>query len=265
MDVLTPHQKYLRFANAMVGLEGRSVLEVGGCSPVRDLQRYAPAKWDCVDLTPVAVDAFNEEAAKLGSEKYRARLQDIAQLQPSQSFDLVYSINSFEHILQLETALDRMYDALRDGGYLFTLFGPIWSCDVGHHLSVKNDNGGDLTFNDGVLGPWEHLVSSREQIRSRLSAKYGESTAERAVTYIYDYPDLNRFVESDYIELFGRSRFSEVLLLKRRHGRAPSVPGATNTREMLVLFKKGRPGALESVTAKLRFGLTYLASRISSE
>jgi SAM-dependent methyltransferase len=257
----TPHMKYLRYADRLVGLKDIDVLEVGGYTPIELIRGFGVTSWTCLDLDEAAVNQFNLQADKVDSGRYSARVLDVAEVEPSQSFDLIYSINAFEHILNFETALGRMYHALRPGGYLFTLFGPIWSSDVGHHLSVESEDGEDLNFNDGVLAPWEHLTSTPEALRHRLTKEYGSKTAHRAVTYIFDYPDLNRLLEKDYLDIFRRSPFSEVLLVKRRIGTAPKIPGATNTREILVLLKKGNPRILEKPGAWLNFATAYLANR----
>ena len=257
----TPHRKYLRFADQLVGLTDKAVLEVGGYTPVEIVSGLRVASWTCLDLNKAAVNEFNAHASKVDSGRYSARALDVAEVEPNQNFDLIYSINAFEHILNFETALARMYHALKPGGYLFTLFGPIWSSDVGHHLSVKNDNGGDLNFNDGVLAPWEHMTSTPDALLARLTTEYGSPTAHRAVTYIFEYPDLNRLFEKDYLDIFRKSPFSEVLLVRRRFGKAPEVPGATNTREMLLLLKKGDPGVFEGLGARLNFVGAYLANR----
>ena len=58
----------------------------------------------------------------------------------------VYSINAFEHFHDVEKALNALYRALKPNGYLFAFFGPIWSSDVGHHLSIPTEERQGRTF-----------------------------------------------------------------------------------------------------------------------
>ena len=260
MQTTTPHRKYLSVADATIGLRGQRVLEVGGCSPpalIRDLQ---PRVWTAVNLNPDDVTRFNEQARELALAGCSAHLQDVAALEPDASYDRVYSINSFEHISNLTGAFEKMYQALRPGGLLFTLFGPIWSSDVGHHLSLATDKG-TIHFGDGVLEPWEHLTSTPQAIGAKLQARYGKSVADRAVEFIYTYPDLNRVYEHQYLEVLANSGFSPVLIVRNKKGHPPKVAGATSTRELVMVLKKGRAGLVERGLAPLKFGAAYLLNR----
>jgi SAM-dependent methyltransferase len=260
----TPHQKYLRLAAATVGLRGKNVLEVGGCSPPPLLLKHAPSRWTCLNLHPKSVTDFNDQARNLSLPGFTATLQDIATLDANEAYDRIYSINSFEHISDLRSAFTRMYHALRPGGYLFTLFGPIWSSDVGHHLSLSTDMG-TLYFGDGVLEPWEHLTSTPEAIHAKMERQHGARVAARAVEFIYTYPDLNRLFEHQYLAILNESGFTPVMMVRNRQGRPPAVPGASNTREFVWVLKKGRAGLLEKATTPGKFGLAYLSSRFLSQ
>lgn len=256
----TPHTKYLRLASATVGLEGLDVLEVGGCSPPALVAGFKPASWTCLNLNKVAVEEFNRAAQAAGLTRYSAKLQDIATLDARDQFDRVYSINSFEHISDLRSTLRQLHTALRPGGQLFSLFGPIWSSDVGHHLSIPTPKG-EVHFYDGVLDPWEHMTSTPEKLRAKLEAKYDATTAARAVEFIYDYPDINRLCEHEYLEMLEGSGFSKVLVLKNKHGSPPKVAGASATRELLLVLKKGGTGLVEKFAALFKFSFTYLRTR----
>jgi len=263
LDFNTPHAKYLRLADAAVGLRGKTVLEVGGCSPPKLVAKYQPKVWHCVNLDPGAVENFNRGAASVGLTDANAAVQDASNFHMGRSYDVVYSINAFEHIKPLDRALECMRAALADEGHLFSLFGPIWSCDVGHHLSVKSDSGEVLHFNEGVLAPWEHLTSTPEALHARLEKKYGKGAADRAVDFIYRFPDLNRLHEHDFLKLFAGSGLTPILTLrnKSRH-KAPAVAGATATRELMVVLKKGSAGLLERPMTLARFAWAYGRERL---
>jgi SAM-dependent methyltransferase len=213
-----------------------------------------------VNLHPGAVSTFNERARELALPRYSAALQDIATFEPREVYDRIYSINSFEHISNLAQAFETMSRALRPGGYLFTLFGPIWSSDVGHHLSLSTEHG-PIHFGDGVLEPWEHLTAPPQAIHSKIARQYGERVADRAVEFIYSYPDINRLFEHQYLEILRNSGLSPVTIIRHRKGRPPRVPGATSTREFVMILKRGSAGPWERTTMPFKFALAYLASR----
>jgi SAM-dependent methyltransferase len=260
MQTATPHKKYLNVAAATIGFRGQNVLEVGGCSPPALVRGHGPLAWTAVNLNSQEVDDFNEQARELSLTGYSARYQDIALAELTSTYDRIYSINSFEHVKNLTGAFEKMCQALRPGGLLFTLFGPIWSSDVGHHLSLSTDQG-PIHFGDGVLEPWEHLTSTPAAIGAKLQAKYGKSAADRAVEFIFTYPDLNRVFEHEYLEVVAKSGLSPVMIVRNKKGQPPKVAGATSTRELVLVLKKGRPGLLERGLAPLKFGGAYLWNR----
>lgn len=259
----TPHDKYLATAAGAVGIKGRSVLEVGGSTPPEKIVRYRPKRWMCVNLNADAVERFNRSAAELGTSHLKAVRKDINDFVAEGSFDLIYSINCFEHVHDLQGALRVMHASLQHDGYLFTLFGPIWSCDVGHHLSIPLVDGGALHFTQGVLAPWEHLTASRDTLFARLTNLYGEEPATRAIQYIYDSNDLNRLFERDYLRVLEESPFQTALVLRNRHGKPPDIDGATNTREFVWVLKRGRINMLDKARSIGGFVGAYLSHRMA--
>jgi len=140
MTCETPHRKYLELALATTGLRGKTVVEVGSTPPSIALEHTAAAAWTSVNLDTKSVVRANEETSRLGYTNYVAMHQDILGFNTGKLYDVIYSINAFEHIQDLGLALKKMLCSPKSGGYLFTLFGPIWSSDVGHHLSVCTDD-----------------------------------------------------------------------------------------------------------------------------
>jgi len=256
----TPHRRYLTWAQATVGLSGRDVLEVGGCTPVAEVRRMAPRSWVCFNLDEGAVADFNRDAQALQCPGYRALAQDAASIELEARFEVAYSINSFEHIRDLATTLARIRSALVPGGALFTVFGPIWSADVGHHLSIPTERG-PINMFDGVLEPWEHLSSSPGDIYARLEPRLGAAIAQRVIEYVFSYPDLNRLSEADYLRLFAASGLTRVLLLRRRSPLRTPRGGGTRTRELLWLARKGKPSVLARARAALGFAHGYVNAR----
>jgi SAM-dependent methyltransferase len=261
-DIGTPHAKYLTWADSTVGFGGKDVLEIGGCSPIAEIQARGPKSWTCFNLDPPAVAAFNRLAQERGCTTFRALEQDAATIDIPARFSVVYSINAFEHIRDLRTTLAKIRQGLVPGGKLFTVFGPIWSADVGHHLSIPTDDGPIGIF-DGVLKPWEHITSTAEQIYARIEPRLGQKTAQRVIEYVFTYPDLNRLSEADHMNLMRESGLSPVLVIRRKAPQqAPAGTVATRTRELLWVLKNGAPSVFEKASAAAGFALGFASTRL---
>jgi ubiquinone/menaquinone biosynthesis C-methylase UbiE len=96
-------------------------------------------------------------------------------------FDLVVSINSFEHIPDPKKALCEMARVTKDGGYIYVSADPIWTADTGSHFFHR------------VPEPWAHLVYSDDQFCQQMSAN-GATPGEIAE---YDVA-MNRLRAADY-------------------------------------------------------------------
>ena len=257
----TPHKKYLTWGARTAGFAGKDVVEIGGCSPVRELLGLSPKSWVCFNLDRTAVDAFNRDAEQHRGRNFSAVVQDAATIDPTPRFSVAYSINAFEHIQDLRTTLARIREILLPGGVLFTIFGPIWSADIGHHLSIPTDSGPIGMF-DGVLRPWEHLTSTPAQLRARLEPQFGPDVTNRIIEYIFSYPDLNRLSESDYMRILRGSGLNRVLVIRRKSKlRAPAVAVAGRTREFLWVLKKGRTSVFDTARVTARFSAAFAHTR----
>ena len=72
-------------------------------------------------------------------------------------FDLVVSINAFEHIDDPEAAFREAIRITRPGGMMVLQFDPIWNSPFGHHLTHLG------------LEPWQHLVSGDELFQRQIA------------------------------------------------------------------------------------------------
>ena len=116
------------------------VLEVGGCSPPTLLREYGPRTWTCFNLNPVDVADFNAQTKTLTLDNVTATVQDIATLE-QRSTTTASTDSTASSISAISRPPSRGYTAPRFGGALYTLFGPIWSSDVGHHLCLPTTVG----------------------------------------------------------------------------------------------------------------------------
>ena len=80
-------------------------------------------------------------------------------------FDLVISINSFEHIPDPRLALREMARVTKDGGYIYVSTDPIWTADTGSHFFHR------------VPEPWAHLIHSNDEFCGHMLTN-GATAAE---------------------------------------------------------------------------------------
>jgi ubiquinone/menaquinone biosynthesis C-methylase UbiE len=104
----------------------------------------------------------------------------------SNSIDIVYCINAFEHIPDPEKTLNEIYRILRPGGFVFISFIPAYYSDVGSHMA------------EHVPEPWAHLIYSEDEYISKLR------TATPGTEYwVQEYQNgLNRKTRSYFLKLF---------------------------------------------------------------
>jgi ubiquinone/menaquinone biosynthesis C-methylase UbiE len=112
---------------------------------------------------------YDGEFLKLLDEKHRRNhrsfdlskvsfLQTDAQelIYRDDSFDFVFTVNTFEHIPDPKIALDEIIRVLKPGGYAYISFDPIWTADTGSHYSHL------------VPEPWAHLVLAEDEFIQRM-------------------------------------------------------------------------------------------------
>ncbi|AVO38681.1 class I SAM-dependent methyltransferase [Pukyongiella litopenaei] len=123
-------------------------------------------------------------------------------------FDIVVTIATIEHVLDMVTFLEKAWRALKPGGTLVTRFGPVWASHIGHHAFVSPE----INFQkpEGPIGPWGHLLHRPGDMQDILS-KAGEpgNVIARTIHQLYTSPRINRLFNEDYHALFANSRFDE--------------------------------------------------------
>ena len=111
---------------------------------------------------------------------------------------------------------------LRPGARLFTQFSPIWTCAIGHHVWICDEDA-VVTFNDGIVPDWAHLVLSEDELLAYLCLMLEKPVAERVAAFAYHGSYLNRRCEGELRRDFEESGFE----IESRSGwggrRRPSV------------------------------------------
>jgi len=142
-----------------------------------------------------------------------------------ESFDLVFTKDTFEHVMDLPGLLEELYERITPGGELRTGFGPLYHSPFGHH--------GQTHPTDYVRKlPWIHLLESEGSICARLNSS-GKSAAP--ISTIRDI-GLNMYSYDDYMGFFEDSRFEIERVLTNRGtnpvvrmlGQARNIPALQN-------------------------------------
>jgi SAM-dependent methyltransferase len=109
------------------------------------------------------------------------------------SFDAVVFMSVWEHMHDIEGACRESARLTKNGGVVFTEFGPVWTGATGHHLYLDGGNPA-LDFTQRQLPSHMHLLYDRETIARYLSDHRGVHPhhADRAVEFIFDSDNINR-------------------------------------------------------------------------
>jgi len=129
---------------------------------------------------------------------------------PDNYFDYIYSLAAFEHVFDLNIALNEMYRILKPGGLLYTKFGPIWSSCWGHHLWL-NHKSSVYNYINTELPPYCHLLMTPNELNKVISGRFEKEICEKIVEYVFNCPDQNRLFYEDYEEIVNKSQFQNLI------------------------------------------------------
>lgn len=130
-----------------------------------------------------------------------------------ESFDLVISLNVMEHVPNPIKYLQECYRVMRDGGFGYFSWYPLWSGGTGHHVhpdmvsdaaQKMNLVPPDYTLDGRSIPYWGHLLFSRAEMLSFLlkQKNYDPALADWICNYIYCHHDLNRWFWRDFWRAF---------------------------------------------------------------
>jgi SAM-dependent methyltransferase len=247
-----PH--FLLEMNRHWSLEGKRVLEVGGSNiPKPFLFEVLKARqWISVDLVyPENREYWPKQYKHTGvipiSEDIDYCVLDqqvildggIEKLPPSFAgrFDVVVSMDAFEHIQRFATMLERTYDALKPGGKMLSMYSPIWSSHIGHHLWGVTDKAGRTYYIESSPIPkWGHLLMRPHEMYRYLLDRTDAETADEIVYRVYHSELLSRLFYEDFEAYLAGSRFESVDLKKY----TPDVDPDPDTQVRLEKLHPGR-------------------------
>jgi SAM-dependent methyltransferase len=193
--------------------EGLRVLEIGSDARGQVLERIASrgvAEAIGVNPDPQIWQWLGGESHRLSDRALLRRADASALPFDDESFGAIFSVATFEHILDLRRALEEMHRVLRPGGVVYSLFGPIWSGCRGHHIRVVLP---DVSFRHFVpesnpLPDHCHLLLGREELQAALSGRVAAHAVEPIVSWVFDDPGINRLFLHQYLDLFSASAFT---------------------------------------------------------
>lgn len=115
------------------------------------------------------------------------------------SFDLVVSFSTFEHIGDIRKALSEIKRVLRPFGKFYTEFMPIWTSAAGHHFL----DGAQNWWNPAHIAsipPWGHLYMGKEEMRSYLVRHLADSSLiDKILEHTYHSDIINRYTKTDLV------------------------------------------------------------------
>ncbi|MDK9721191.1 MAG: methyltransferase domain-containing protein [Rhodospirillales bacterium] len=208
-------------------LNGKSVLEIGGCLP-RDvaLGSTGARRWIGIDLP----DYWKESGDENPSRFYQGTILDIDQAEQAndldyalllgdvlalperiEPFDAVFSSCAFEHIQDLDKRLSVIRKILRPGSLLLAVAMPIWSSPHGSHMLPITDENGRIWHPESFALPdWHQLLLTPDEMAVHMTNRHiPDSIVRKAVHWVHESLYLNRLCAGDYVALAARSGFSE--------------------------------------------------------
>lgn len=206
-------QKYLDLVLKNIPIEGKNVLEIGcgSGSLCRALLQHNPLQITGIDYALTT----RWKETEISDKRLTLREADACNLDiPDSSIDSIYSINVFEHIDNLKSALGEIGRVLKPGGKVFTIFSPIWTSRDGHHYKHWIE---DIRKH---IPPWGHLFLSKQELQEAiLKSSKDEALAEKASKTIFHRKGLNRLSYSEYLNLFDFARDEYSLKFKLKESK----------------------------------------------
>jgi SAM-dependent methyltransferase len=142
-------------------------------------------------------------------------------------FDYIFSINTMEHISNIDCILDAMKYLINDDGYIYLDWFDIWSGSEGHHihndmirwwediLDVPNNQRiYDRELKD--IPDWSHLLWNKDEMYNHLNKKIKhEPLLNKIIKFIYVDDDINRIYYSDIKKLI-YEKFKIIRIIERK-------------------------------------------------
>lgn len=199
-DLMGLNERFLKNVALYCNLEGKKVLEIG-CGNGDDLkyinENYKPAS--IIGIDKYLDSWWSTESSK--GNNWAVQDGDVMEMDfEDNTFDVVYSLATFEHISDVGKALSEIKRVLKPYGQFYTEFSPIWTSVIGHHY--------DFWISEEkakLIPPWGHLYMSENEMYEYISEKVDENEAKKACYQIYHSDIINRTSKKEFYEIFQKS------------------------------------------------------------
>lgn len=169
-DRVSTIKDYETLFSSFASFRNKVVMEVG-CSAGYLLNAFLSKE----EFTAIGAD-INEEALASGRQEFGDRIRFVKTTLseipvPSNSVDIVYSVDTVEHLTKVRDIVLEVYRILRPGGLALIHFCP-WSNPYGSHLT------------EIIPFPWPHVLFSMETLLGVASRIYDSPDYEAAWYYL---------------------------------------------------------------------------------
>lgn len=181
-------------------LRGKRVLDIGASPHGYALERAL--QLGAAEYVGVGLDVHEPIEVRAAHGTGHLLAMNAEQLDfPGESFDLVFSISTFEHVSDVAKVLAEIKRVLKPGGSALISFEPIWTCSYGHHLH----HFGPVSK---VMPDWAHLIWDKSRMLSELAGVWPANAAltlEEAARWVYDSDAINRVPIAEMRDHFAAS------------------------------------------------------------
>lgn len=177
----------------------KSVLEIGSGKGARAFEAAASGASRVVGIDPSHVDTqiSREQATRRGVSNRVTFIEGFIKDLPDETFDVILSENTLEHVLDVSGLLAEARNRLNQGGLCYFGFGPLYHAPDGDHGWLRETLPGWPKFN----WPWGHLL-----FYSYALKKIGRLRGCEVVdTKNWPHLDLNKYSVEDYRRIFSES------------------------------------------------------------
>lgn len=195
--------------NKVKTIRNKTIL-VAGCGTGKDIPswlEYGPKKIIGIDYFSYE-KAWEEQTRKYKEifpntevEFYQGNLESLSDTYVN-CIDLICSDAVLEHVTDLKKVTNEFYIALKEGGLLYSTYGPLWYCWGGDHVSGW----------DSISNGYNHLLLNDKEYKEYLEEKGA---------YLHDEDDGRTWINNGlfsylkpkgYLDIFENSKFVKEML-----------------------------------------------------
>tara|TARA_R100000008_G_scaffold60327_1_gene37900 strand:+ start:358 stop:1296 length:939 start_codon:yes stop_codon:yes gene_type:complete len=123
----------------------------------------------------------------LDQSKISFRDLSVFEMDYENEFDIIFSWETFEHVMNPKEALKRIYKALKPGGVVYTHYNPFFCVSGGHSMCT-------LDY------PFAHIILTDEDFKRYVKTKKPENCPQKYEELSYNFftKNLNRMTQNDF-------------------------------------------------------------------